>query len=58
MPSEKLPSPHDRAEKRGAVSEVVVPLVQSGVGGAVAGYVGAKVTGGQKPPDPPKKDSA
>jgi hypothetical protein len=38
------------------VQDVVVPIVQSGVSGAVGGYVAGKVGHGKNPP-PEKKDS-
>jgi hypothetical protein len=48
----------EAGEKRGLVTDVVVPIAQSGLGGAVGGAVSAAVggkLGGEKPP-PPKKD--
>jgi hypothetical protein len=43
--------PPDQIEKRGVVQDVIVPIVQSGVGGAAAGYAAGKVGQGKKPDD-------
>jgi hypothetical protein len=43
--------PADQIEKRGVVPDVIVPIVQSGVGGAAAGWAAGKVGQGKNPPD-------
>jgi hypothetical protein len=47
--------PADQIEKRGMVQDVIVPIVQSGVGGAAAGWAAGKVGQGKQPP-PGKKE--
>jgi hypothetical protein len=42
-------------EQKGLVQDVVVPVVQAGVSGAVGGYVGSKFGQGKNPP-PEKTD--
>ena len=43
--------PADQIEKRGVVQDVIVPIVQSGVGVAAAGWAAGKVGQGKNPPD-------
>jgi hypothetical protein len=40
--------PMEQLEQRGLVQDVIVPIVQSGVGGAAAGYAAGKVGQGKK----------
>jgi hypothetical protein len=47
----------EQGEKRGLVTDVVVPIAQSGVSGAVGAAVANKLGGRKQPPaTPPKKD--
>jgi hypothetical protein len=48
--------PPEHVEKRGLMTDVVVPIAQSAVGGAVGAVVGSKLSGQKPPPPPPKKD--
>jgi hypothetical protein len=48
--------PMEQIEQRGVVQDVVVPIVQAGVSGAVGGYVAGKVGQGKNSP-PETKDS-
>ncbi len=42
---------HIQIEEHGVVTDVIVPLAQSAIGGAVGAVVAGKL--GEKPPDPP-----
>lgn len=63
MPNEEsTPRSEEKIEERGVISEVVVPLAQSGVGGAVAAVVGnhlskPKDEAPPPPPPPPPSDA-
>ena len=56
MPDEKTPAPRREVqiEERGSiVNDVIVPLAQSGVGGAVGALVGNHLSKPKDPPPPP-----
>lgn len=55
MPDEKAtgPSRDVQIEERGVVTDVIVPLAQAGVGGAVSAAIGNHLSKPKDPPPPP-----